>query len=155
DAGDVILLEQQIPGPGGQSAPVAVEWDKANYNAIVIAVGNGIHVVEAAGNGYQNLDGSAYTHGNGGHHPFMPGMDSGALLVGAGGAPGVLPAPPALPDDRSRLDFSNYGSRVDLQGWGELVVTTGYGDFYNAEGTNLFYTNFSGTSSASAIMAGV
>ena len=85
----------------------------------------------------------------------MPGNDSGAILVGAGGAPGDLPAPPALPDDRSRLGFSNYGSRLDVQGWGELVVTTGYGDFYNAEGTNLFYTNFSGTSSASAMMAGV
>jgi outer membrane protein assembly factor BamB len=154
DPGDVILIEQQIPGP--RSASVAVEWDEPIYDAIVTAVGNGIHVVEAAGNGYQNLDDSVYTHGNGGHHPFMPGHDSGAILVGAGGAPGDLPLPPALPDDRSRLDFSNYGSRVDLQGWGELVVTTGYGDHPESEGTNLFYTaGFSGTSSASAMMAGV
>ncbi|MFH1419786.1 MAG: S8 family serine peptidase, partial [Planctomycetota bacterium] len=57
--------------------------------------------------------------------------------------------------DRSRLSYSNYGSTVDLQGWGENVYTTGYGGLYSAEGKNLWYTaTFSGTSSASPIVAG-
>jgi hypothetical protein len=48
--GDVILIEQQITGPEGVGlAPV--EWNQASYYAVLTAVGNGIHVVEAAGNG--------------------------------------------------------------------------------------------------------
>jgi hypothetical protein len=42
-----------------------------------------------------------------------------------------------------------------LQGWGENVVTTGYGDLYSTDGANKYYTStFSGTSSASPIVAG-
>lgn len=154
--GDVILIEQQIAGPlytgsppGTQTGLVPVEWFSGYYNAIVTAVGNGITVVEAAGNGSQNLDSSTYSTGNGGHWPFLPQNDSGAIIVGAGAA-GVGGSSTA----RSRLWFSNYGSTVDLQGWGESVVTTGYGDRYQAEGVNLRYTStFSGTSSASPIVA--
>src|SRR6185295_8276709 len=46
-------------------------------------------------------------------------------------------------------------STVDLQGWGESVYSTGYGNVYSAEGPNLYYVSgFSGTSSASPIVAG-
>lgn len=146
NAGDVILIEQQILGPNGAYAPV--EWFEPFYDAIVNAVANGVIVVEAAGNGSENLDGAAYSTGNGGHWPFLVANDSGAILVGAG-------APPQYPTPRSRLDFSNYGSTLDLQGYGLLVVTTGYGDLYNAEGSNHQFTaTFSGTSSASPIVAG-
>ncbi len=152
-AGDVILIEQQIAGPnytgippGTQFGLVPVEWYQPWYNTIVTAVGNGVVVVEAAGNGSQNLDDAVY---NTGHAPFTPANDSGAIIVGAGASPG------GSDTDRSRLGFSNYGSTVDLQGWGENVVTTGYNDLYSAEGTNLWYTStFSGTSSASPIVAG-
>lgn len=139
--GDLILIEQQIWGPTGDYVPS--EWVRSVYDAIRVAVGNGIIVVEAAGNGGQNLDGGLFSVGNGGHWPFLPQNDSGAIIVGAGVAPaGGL--------DRSRLGFSCYGSTVDLQGWGHLVVTTGYGDRYSSEGGNLLYTsNFGGTSSAS------
>ena len=76
-------------------------------------------------------------------------------MVGAG-------APPrAGYVDRARLDFSNYGSRVDVQGWGRKVATLDYGDLQSCQHpddrryTDRHYTNeFSGTSSASPIVAG-
>ena len=156
--GDVILIEQQYPGPnytgsppGTQAGLVPVEWYQPWYNAIVTAVGNGVIVVEAAGNGSENLDAAVYSTGNGGHWPFLPQNDSGAIIVGAGAAPALFNGSDTA---RSRLGFSNYGSTVDLQGWGESVVTTCCGDLYSAEGVNLYYTSgFSGTSSASPIVA--
>lgn len=144
--GDVILLEQQMYGPTSQFVPV--EWYKPTYDAIRTAVSNGVIVVEAGGNGGQDLDSSTYTTGNGNHWPFQATNDSGALIVGAG-------APPTYASPRSRLSFSSYGSTLDLQGYGEDVVTTGYGDLYSSEGTNAHFTqSFSGTSSASPIVAG-
>jgi outer membrane protein assembly factor BamB len=176
DQGDVILIEAQIAGPkyhgnNGQVGLVPVEWDKPTYDAIVLAVGNGIHVVEAAGNGSQNLDDAVYSRQNNDHWPFLPENNSGAIMVGAGYAPGgncsVTTSTTCVNNagcpvgqvcvlnDRSRKTFSNYGSRLDLQGWGEKVVTTGWGGLYNSEGPNLWYEgNFSGTSSASPIVAG-
>ncbi len=144
--GDVILIEMQIEGPAGQYVPV--EWYKPYYDAIALAVDLGLVVVEAAGNGSQDLDSAVFSTGNGGHWPFRPENDSGAILVGAG-------APPSFPNPRARLDFSNYGQTVDLQGWGLTVVTAGYGGLYSAEGQNRWYTaTFSGTSSASPMVAG-
>ncbi len=144
-AGDVMLLEQQIGGPHGcdtnQVGCVAVEWVPAFYDAIVNATSQGIVVIEPAGNGYQNLD--AVEYGT----VFPQGRaDSGAILVGAGGAPGCRGA-------RTRLDFSDYGRRVDLQGWGECVVTTGYGDLLNTAHNSAYTRQFGGTSSASPIVA--
>ncbi|HET7486934.1 MAG TPA: hypothetical protein VFJ85_03335 [Acidimicrobiales bacterium] len=66
-------------------------------------------------------------------------------------------APPSgsFGNDRSRLDFSNYGARVDAQGWGREVVSTGYGDLQGGPNPDLWYTqSFSGTSSASPIVVG-
>ncbi|HMO03953.1 MAG TPA: S8 family serine peptidase [Kiritimatiellia bacterium] len=146
--GDVILLELQISGPNGTFDYVPVEWYEPYYDAIVAAVAKGVVVVEAAGNGSQNLDDPIYSTGNGGHYPFLPQNDSGAILVGAG-------APPSFPNPRSRLDFSNYGQTVDAQGWGFTVLTSGYGDLFNSEGKNAWFTaTFSGTSSASPMVAG-
>ncbi len=150
EPGDIILIEQQYPGPNGNYVPV--EWFAPWYNAIVTAVGNGMVVVMAAGNGGQNLDDPMFSQGNGGHWPFLPENDSGAIIVGAGAASsgfGNTTTP------RSRLSFSTYGSRVNLQGWGQGVWTTGYGGAYSAEGPTLHYTSsFSGTSSASPVVAG-
>lgn len=148
--GDIILIEQQWWGPNSDYVPV--EWRISEYNAIVTAVGNGIVVVEAAGNGGENLDAPIFSQGNFGHWPFLPENDSGAIIVGAGAAPAAFGG---SQQDRSRLWFSCYGSRVNVQGWGERVWTTGYGSAYSNEGANLFYTaTFSGTSSASPIVAG-
>jgi hypothetical protein len=154
--GDVILLEQQIAGPHysgvGQFGLVPVEWYEPYYNAIQLAVGQNIIVVEAAGNGEQNLDDGDYNNGNGGHFPFLSGNESGAIIVGAGAVSTTLGGSDVA---RSKLWFSNYGYAVDVQGNGESVVTTGYGDLFNTDGVNSFYTSgFGGTSSASPIVTG-
>lgn len=150
--GGVVLIEQQLggpnvpanPPPGSQLGLVPVEWYKPWYDAIVTVVGNGVTVVEAAGNGSENLDGAAYGAGNGGHFPFKPANASGAIIVGAGAVQGGSDKP------RSRLGFSNYGSILSLQGHGENVVTTGYGTLLNTDGKNKRYaSDFGGTSGAS------
>lgn len=148
--GDVLVIEHEMTGPTGAQVPI--EWWPSWYAAIVTAVGNGVHVVEAAGNGGVDLDDPVFSTGNFGHWPFLPANNSGAILVGAGAAPAAF-----LGSDvaRSRLGFSNYGSRVDVQGWGEQVATTGFGYAYPLEGKNVWYTKtFSGTSSATPIVAG-
>ena len=145
--GDIIVLEMQTDGPApGSDDLVPIEWESSSYDAILAAVAGGIIVVEAAGNGSQNLDDPMF---NTGHSPFRADHDSGAIIVGAGAvAAGGLA-------DRSRLNFTSFGSTVDLQGWGERVVTTGYGNRFSADGMNSFYTAiFNGTSSATPTVAG-
>ncbi|MGH9222421.1 MAG: hypothetical protein ACRD2W_01145 [Acidimicrobiales bacterium] len=81
--GDVILIEQQTTGPNGgcdvtsQVGCAPVEWVQAFYDAIVVATSAGIHVIEAAGNGTQDLDSDPYD-------PMTTRADSGAIMVGAG-----------------------------------------------------------------------
>ena len=142
DAGDVLLIEQQARGASGF---VPVEWLPAAYDAIFSATSDGIIVIEPAGNGGKDLDAPEYGS------PFPRGLpDSGAIVVGAGGAPGCESWPGA---PRARIGFSTYGSRVDLQGWGECVVTTGYGDLYGGTLNNYYAAGFAGTSSAAAMVA--
>ena len=162
--GDVMLLEQHRPGPnypGGntQMGFIAIEWWPDDFLAIQYATSKGIIVVEAAGNGSQNLDAAVYNTPQAGFpawwkNPFkrLVGMDCGAIIVGAGAPPSG-----AYGTDRSRLGFSNWGSCVDAQGDGSGVTTTGYGDVTGTPATdkNQWYTNFfSGTSSASPIVTG-
>ena len=148
-AGSVILLEVQMSGPNGGDAWVPVEWYEPYYNSVLYAVGNDMIVCEAAGNGYQDLDASIYSQGNGGHYPFLPENDSGAIMIGAGGAYNSCYGNTW----KARLDFSNYGSRVDVQGWGECVMTTGYGSAWNEDDCD-YTATFNGTSSATPIVAG-
>jgi hypothetical protein len=170
--GDIMQLELQRVGPGtprhprpsSQEGYIAVEWFPAELAAIRYAVSRGIIVVEAAGNGEQNLDADMYedvtAFGPDWRNPFgSNGTDSGAIVVGAG-AP-----PPGIHDkdhgaDRSRLPFSNWGARVDVQGWGlEVTTTGGYAggpdDLRPGPDENRWYTNrFSGTSSATPMVTG-
>ena len=147
-AGDVMLIEQQAVGPNGcdsqQFGCVPIEWYRSAYTAIKAATAAGIIVVEAAGNGSQDLSAPPFAQ------PFPDGRgDSGAIIVGAGSVGGCTGSP------RSRLWFSDHGARVDVQGWGECVATTGYGSLFSG-GPNALYSNtFSGTSSASAMVAAV
>jgi subtilisin family serine protease len=143
-AGDVLLIELQGTGPRRRFLPVEY-WDDV-YDAIRAATDRGVVIVEAAGNGYEDLDRRDYKG-----KLSRDGRDSGAIMVGAGGPPrkGFT--------DRARLDFSNYGSRVDVQGWGRMVATLDYGDLQSCDdrSRDRHYTNqFSGTSSASPIIAG-
>lgn len=148
--GDIVLIEQQIMALAGtgQEGYAPVEWYEPFYDAIQLISGNGIIVVEAAGNGSLNLDNPLFSVDNEGHYPFLEENWSEAIMVGAG-AIGQDDTP------RSRLWFSNYGSRLDVQGNGEGVVTTGYGTAYSSEGENNYYSNsFGGTSGASPIVVG-
>lgn len=137
-AGDVLLLEVQ-------RGLMPTETDAADLDAIRLASALGIIVVEAAGNGGFNLD--AYGDSSTGQNlrrtdPHF--RDSGAILVGAARA--------GLPHDRA--PFSNYGSRLDCFGWGETVTTCGYGDLAGTAAADYYTNTFSGTSSASPIIAG-
>ncbi len=162
--GDILLLEIHRPGPRatgiGQQGFICIEWWPDDFDAIRYAVSRGIIVVEAAGNGFQNLDDPIYDVRPAGFpaswtNPFRrTTRDSGAVVVGAGAPPPGTHGRDWGPD-RSRLDFSNYGSMVDAQGWGREVTTCGYGDLQGPPDRNLWYTDqFSGTSSASPIVVG-
>ena len=153
--GDVILIEQQTTGPrwpGGKDSfgYVPVEWQTAAVrSAIRDATERGRIVIEPAANGSQDLD-SPY---NDLRPQLVHHYDSGAIMVGAGNAPGCrYGTDPTVA--RGRLSFSNYGSRMDVQGWGSCVVRTGYGGLQGVTGGNAAYTaTFGGTSSASPIVA--
>ncbi len=138
--GDVLLLEIQ-------KNLLPTETDVADFDAIRLAVALGIIVVEAAGNGGNDLDN--YTDG-GGDFVLSRGSadfrDSGAIMVGASFS--------ALP--HNRIGFSNFGSRIDCYAWGENVTTAGYGDLDDGGGDNdrTYTSTFSGTSSASPIVTG-
>jgi len=134
--GDVVLLEMQTVGMGGDFGPA--ELDPSVFVVVRAGVDAGIVVVGAAGNGDQDLDGAAYSD-------YANMGSSGAILVGAGSAD----------LDHDKLSFSTYGSRVDLQGWGEDVFTLGYGDFaeYGLDKKQRYTSVFNGTSSASPMVA--
>lgn len=140
--GDVLLIELQGGGPRGRYIPVEY-WDDV-FDAVSAATKRGVVVIEAAGNGAEDLDHEVY-----GEKFDRTRRDSGAIMIGAGGPPRGGYA------DRERLDFSNYGARVDVQGWGRKVATLDYGDLQACAGADRHYTGeFSGTSSASPIVAG-
>ncbi|MDO4727701.1 MAG: S8 family peptidase [Bacteroidota bacterium] len=143
--GDVIIYEMQIQGvPTAGSNDdnyVPAEYSLSIWNLTRAATDMGIIVVAAAGNGNQNLDAAAY-------QSYMDRGDSGAIIVGAG----------TSDTSHNRISTSywgsTYGSRVDLQGWGQDVLSAGYGDYTAIGGDfNQRYTMFSGTSSATPIVA--
>jgi hypothetical protein len=166
--GDILLIELHRPGPrhgfeprDDQSGYVAIEWWPDDFDAIRYATSKGVLVVEAAGNGGEDLDDPIYDVPQEGFpagwtNPYdRVNRDCGAIVVGAGAPPPGTHGRDHGPD-RSRLDFSNYGACVDAQSWGREVTTCGYGDLQGGEDEDLWYTDqFSGTSSASPIVVGV
>ena len=149
--GDIILIEQQYYGgtapcrcSGDCDMFVPVDFYPAEFDAIKAATDAGRIVIEAAGNGSQNLDDPVFTG------IFSAGSPrSGAIMVAA-----------VSSDTREGLCFSNAGSRIDLSAWGERVMTTGYGDRFDplvgqsGRKKQQYTAYFSGTSSASALIAG-
>jgi hypothetical protein len=95
--GHIILLELHRAGPlhnfenrPDQHGFIAIEWWSDDFDAILYATRRGIVVVEAGGNGAQNLDDAIYNtpapgFPSGWTNPFnWANRDSGAILVGAG-----------------------------------------------------------------------
>lgn len=138
--GEIIIYELQTFGEGwteNDEKYVAAEYEYSVWDLTKAATDAGIIIIAAAGNGNQNLDAPQYAD-------YMQRGHSGAIIVGAG-SPDI---------QHSRAYFSTYGSRVDLQGWGWNVLSTGYGDYAKiGNDTNQTYTMFSGTSSATPIVA--
>lgn len=136
DPGGAILLEiQYVAWTGANPYRLfPIEWDPAVFAAIQAATAIDRVVVEAAGNGSEDLD-----------DPWFGGyfdrtiQDSGAIMCAASGS-----------DHLYAMWYTNYGSRIDIHAWGEDVTTCGYGDLYSGQNKNQWYTDsFSGTSSAS------
>ncbi len=168
NAGDLLLLEIHRAGPrhgfqarNDQLGYIAIEWWPDDFDAIQYATSRGVIVVEAAGNGAENLDDALYSVRPAGFpatwtNPYnRANRDCGAVVVGAGAPPPGTHGR-SHGADRSRLDFSNFGALIDCQGWGREVTSTGYGNLQGGPDARFWYTEtFSGTSSASPIVTGV
>ena len=124
NAGDVLLIESSSIVPDPKFGLLPAEVDPVVFDLIKTATGNGITVVEPAGNNDTGSNLDAFKNGSGSSvfNRIEPTFrDSGAIIVGA--ASSNVP--------HQRLWYSNYGNRVDC-----------------------YMTDFAGTSGASAIVAG-
>ena len=151
--GGILLLETQVdelPVGGTTLTNLPVEVVDAEFAAIRLATALGITVIEAAGNGSNDLDKFADAGGKLVLNRCDPAFrDSGAILVGA--ATSGFPHACMVLGDGTRL--GNYGSRIDCYAWGEDVntsISTPTAPF----STKCYTSGFDGTSSASAIIAG-
>ena len=153
DFGDVLLLElsADIVDDGVSNADIPLETRPVAFCATKVATDAGIIFVTAAGNGGFDLDAGhptdrdyAFNEASMALYEWRGWGDSGAIVVGAGSSD----------TNHFRLPFSSYGSRVDVQAWGENVYTSGR----QPGGTgplNTAYRLYSGTSSASSVVAAV
>ena len=150
--GDVLLVEVETMDGG-----FPVEIDDLEFQAIKIAAGNDLIVIEAAGNGTgttgRDLDQASSESRPGFPLKRGPGFDdSGAIMVSACRAALTR----STPRRHRRKAYAGRGSRIDCFAWGDNVATTGGSGLGSTTGPNSSYTDsFDGTSSAAAIVAGM
>ena len=148
--GFVLILEVQLK-EGGVGPWFPCEVDPFVRQNIKLATALDVVVVEAAGNGSQNLDKYKNPEGKfifkrkGRHKDDLD--DSGAIMVGAARYDLNSAGVPRW----SRQFGSNYGSRIDCFAAGEGIFTAGSA---NAGDLNGKENNFGSTSGATAIVAG-
>jgi len=143
--GGVLLLEVSLR-KSGSGPMLPAELDPAVFKAIRLAVDSGVVVVEAAGNSHQDLD--AYTDPDQGNARIFDASvrDSGAIIVGGGSIDFS-----SGNTEWNRWFDSNYGTRVDCFGWADSVQTAASTTRNPTDG---YTSDFTGTSSAAAIIAG-
>lgn len=146
--GDVLLLESQINiGIGTDSTCFPSEVEEAIFAAIELASASGVIVIEAAGNGDNKVGNNLDTFQDDSSKFLLDRnspdfKDSGAIMVGSSSS--VAP--------HSRDKSSNFGNRIDCYAWGENIKTIG--DASDNHTLTAVTPDFSGTSGASAIIAG-
>jgi serine protease len=170
--GDVLLVEMQhLPALDSRQLPVELDpatspgEGRTAYDLIRLATALGIAVVEPAGNGESGrttrsvcLDDDEFARFRRGDPAFQ---DSGAIVVTAARVAEARPASPPPDIDRSLRPGANYGKRVDCYAWGAHVNTLGWSDEpetgsgSTTDARKSYTRDFDGTSSASAIVAGV
>ncbi|NBM54673.1 S8 family serine peptidase [Proteus vulgaris] len=133
-AGDIVLYEMQTICE--HQAYVPADYEMHIWEATRALTDAGIIVIMAAGNGGVDLDLPAY-------ESYRQRHDNNSIRVGAGS-----------PYTLNRLPFSTHGSPIHVQAWGEDVATAGYGDLFRSDDNHTYTASFSGTSSASALVAG-
>jgi len=133
--GDLYNMSIQVGGPENW---MPMEWSPDCFAAIQTGSALGVICLEAAGNGSVDLDDARY-----GDYFDRRVRDSGAIMCGAG-----------TPQGLNAEGFSNYGERVSLQAWGSSVVTTCCGDLQGGDPEVQYTAGFSGTSSATPMVAG-
>lgn len=157
--GEVLLLEAQVKwGPKDVLSPVEVE--DVVFDAIRLATAAGVVVVEAGGNGAQQVKDGVTTDlpvdldgfKNDASKSILlrdeenPDFrDSGAILVTAAYSARTSDPPP-----NTRLPLMPFGKRIDCYAWGEQLWTT----WWDGYGTNYVDGRLTSTSAASAIVAG-
>ena len=162
--GDVVLLEvAAIEGSDdGYGDTVAdqrpIERDECVQNAIGLLTRQGIVVIEAAGNGDQDLDRLGTDGDLAQLRVGAPGyLDSGAIMVGGAEVPSpstVADCHPRWTDDYNPGIGSNYGSRVNSYAWARRVWSSGCEPYGSCDPRTSSYQIFTATSAASAIIAG-
>ncbi|MFT3970531.1 MAG: S8 family serine peptidase [Micropruina sp.] len=157
--GDVVLIEVAALEDGVSTRfQRPIERDEHVRQAILLLTGIGIVVIEPAGNGNKDLAKLGIDNGRCQLDINGPGfVDSHAVLVG-----GAFVDPDAAPGSVARRWVSgddprigsNFGNRVNCYSWARQVYTSGCAPWRSCA-ASAGYQNFNGTSSASAIIAGV
>ncbi len=157
--GDVVLIEvAALEGGVSTRFQRPIERDEHVRKAISLLTAIGIVVIEPAGNGNKDLAKLSIDDGRSQLDVDGPGyVDSHAVMVGGAyvdpkTAPGSVPRRWVSGDD-PRIG-SNFGSRVNCYSWARQVYTSGCAPWHTCVASGAYQT-FNGTSSASAIVAGV